>query len=65
MFPVAQTGPVRNKVPTTRVTIAAAVASFLGALYLRLGDELFLAGAATALALIAYWIAEDRRGGAR
>ncbi len=45
-----------------KVTVAAAVSSFFGALYVAYGDGLFLAGASTALALIAYWIAEHELG---
>ena len=50
-----------------KLGLAAAAASFSGALYLEHGNGLFLAGASTALALIAYWIAEHElgRGGGR
>ncbi len=48
-----------------KLAAAATVASFLGALYLEHGDGLLLAGASTALALIAYWLAEHELGPGR
>ena len=45
-----------------KLAVAAALATFFGALYLEHGNGLFLAGASTALALIAYWIAEHELG---
>ncbi len=50
-----------------KLALAAAAASFFGALYLEHGNGLFLAGASTALALIAYWLAQNElgRGGGR
>jgi hypothetical protein len=45
-----------------KLALAAAAASFFGALYLEHGNGLFLAGASTALALIAYWLAEYELG---
>jgi hypothetical protein len=54
----------KHRLPTRagKVIAAAAVAAFCGAMYLDCADGVFLAGASTALALIAYWLAEHELG---
>jgi hypothetical protein len=54
-------GP-NSRAAAIRVTMAAAAAAFFGALYLAEGNGLLLAGASTALALVAYWLAEQELG---
>ncbi len=58
----AEERDVATRRQATKVTIAAAVCSFFGALYFEFGHVLFLGAATMALALVVYWIAEHHLG---
>jgi hypothetical protein len=64
--PYEPTTLVSNRPRAVELVGAASACSFFGGLYVRSGDALFLGAATTALALIAFWIAEhqlSQRGG--
>lgn len=46
-----------------RVVACAAISTFFAALYVELGDAIFLVAASTSLALVGYWIAEHHLAG--
>jgi len=50
---------------SSKVTVLAAVAALLAALYVEVGDEFFLVAASTALGLVVYWLADQGLGDRR